>query len=194
MDVQDWWSTIAPTWLAGAVTAPLERDDYSIIHIGSGDGSTCCELARRFPKLRIYGVDWSRDHVRGATENVRSHDLHSRVEILHSDGLVPPPRLAAGTFDQALVMWSGYEPPSLSGQIRFTLMMLRSQGVLTILMEPKWFTYMLSVWGQTVGNINLFPLWFGEESNAPYVLVKAQKNVQDPLVLHKGIQVGGHSS
>lgn len=189
MDFREWSTSVAPKWLAETVSVPATREDYSIIHIGAGKGDACLLLARRFPNLRIHGIGWNRDSVRQAAEHARNQNLQGHVEILYSDGIAPPPRLAAGTFDQAIVVWTGEEPPSVSEQMRMTLMMLKPQGILTMLLEPHWFTYMMNAWGHSVGNINLFPLWFEGHKTAQYVLVQSQKNTPGGLILHKGFSI-----
>lgn len=189
MNIKQWCDSIAPVWLAETISAPERGENYGIVHVGANEGHTCFALAQRFPNLRIHGIEWNRDLVRQASEFVRTQNLQGRVEILHSEGGATPPRLAAGTFDQAIMIWTGKEPPSLAEQIRMTLMMLKPQGILTMLMEPKWLTYMMDTWKGNIGNINLFPLWFDGRTTSDYILLQAQKNAQDALTLHKGFTI-----
>lgn len=186
MDIQAWGPLRPHIWLAASISI---REDQSIVNVGAGQGYACFELARRFPNLRIHGIEWNRDNVRQAAEFVRAEQWQGRVEILHGDGVTLPPRLAAGTFDQVMMHWTGEAPPDLSDQMRTMLMMLKPQGVMTMLMEPAWLPYMLNAWGERVGNVNIFPLWFEGKATADYIILQAQKNAQDPFVVHKGFVV-----
>lgn len=186
MNSQEWYGAMAPVWLAAAV--PVEPDQ-SIIHVGAGLGHTCFALAQRLPQQRVHGIEWNRDHVRQAAEHIRTQQWQGRIEILHSDGLTMPPRLAAGTFDHAIMMWNGDVDPTFADQMRMTLMMLRPQGMITVLMEPAWLMTMLQIWGERVGSARIFPLWFEERSTADYIIVQAQKSSHEPLTLCKGVVV-----
>lgn len=186
MNSKEWHSTMAPIWLAAAV--PVEPDQ-SVIHIGSGAGHACFSLARRLPAQRIHGIEWNRDSVRQAAEHARDQQWQGRVEILHSDGLNPPPRLAAGTFDHAIMLWDGDVEPPFANQMRMMLMMLRPQGILTLLIEPTWLTHVLQIWGERVGCTHIFPLWFQENNTADYIIVQAQKSAHSSLTLQRGMVV-----
>ncbi|NJN16079.1 MAG: peptide chain release factor N(5)-glutamine methyltransferase [Oscillochloris sp.] len=62
-----------------------------IADIGTGSGAVAIAIARHLPQARIYAVDLSLDALAVATLNVRQHNLHDRVSLLHGDLLKPLP-------------------------------------------------------------------------------------------------------
>lgn len=62
-----------------------ESPPRRVIDLGTGSGAIALALAKRFPEASVVAVDASEEALALAAENVRRHDLQSRVEVLRSN-------------------------------------------------------------------------------------------------------------
>jgi SAM-dependent methyltransferase len=85
--------------LGGLSTDP-DRATWSVLDVGCGEGQYTREIARRYPKARVVGVDADADAISTAAELSQSDS----VEFLVGDAGEPlTQRLGAAAFDVAMV-------------------------------------------------------------------------------------------
>ena len=191
MNLEEWYEFSAPAWLAASVDASLSQ---VVVDVGSFQGNTCFFLAKRFPQARVYGIDWDLNHVRVASQNARNKGMGGQVEFFYSDGRSVPPRLAAGTLDQAVALFqpSYGEAPnvkSFSNQVLFALTIIKLKGFLTVLLPTILLPDLLKLVAHKVGNIHVHPLWFGKRNDSDFLIVSFTKGVNSNFALHEGFAV-----
>jgi SAM-dependent methyltransferase len=115
-----------PAFFAAAGVAPTDR----VLDIGSGNGSTTCEAARRAPQGTALGVDLSARMIERARCRATAAGL-TNAQFLQADAQIYP--FPQGSFDQALsrtgVMFFGDPATAFSNIGRA----LRRSGRLTLL-------------------------------------------------------------
>ena len=177
----------------------------TILDVGAGVGAASLCLAKRLDYARIVGVELQREYVRLCFDNVRMNDLAQRVEILHGDLCLPPPRLAAGTYSHVMA-----NPPyhqsrhhasptdgkakanhegetSLDQWVRFCLLMAKPKGIITFVHKMERLDEILSLTYGKLGFVNVYPLWAGENKEAKRFILQGIKGVQGPLRLLPGM-------
>ncbi len=69
------------------VRVAVELAPERIVEIGTGSGCVSAAIAKELPRAGILAVDSSCAALAVARENLEAHDLASRVELMHGDGL-----------------------------------------------------------------------------------------------------------
>jgi predicted O-methyltransferase YrrM len=64
-----------------------DRHLARVLEVGCGNGINCVELAKRFPNLRLDGIDYVEAMVASAIKNGRSFGVHDRVRFFAGDVL-----------------------------------------------------------------------------------------------------------
>jgi len=85
-----------PVW----IEAHLDGDAETLLDAGCGYGRVAIPLLRRFPALRVLGVDASWEMLRGFAELARRHQVSERT-LLYKGNLAHLP-IASDTFDRVL--------------------------------------------------------------------------------------------
>ncbi len=65
----------------------------SVLDVGCGNGLNCIALAKQFPQMRFYGVDYVHEMIDAARQNAKEHNVANRVhfalgDILHLDEIL----------------------------------------------------------------------------------------------------------
>lgn len=194
---------IDPIFLAASL-APEPGE--TILDIGAGVGAASLCLAARVFECRVIGLEMQRESVRLAAENIALNNVRDRVEILCGDLLLPPPRLAAGTFAHVMA-----NPPYLELECataspttakavsniegdasfeywaRFALLMVRPKGTVTFIHRADRLDAILAFFHGKLGDIVVFPLWPSQGKVAKRVIVRGRKNAHGPLKFSPGL-------
>ncbi len=190
--------------LAAAVPA---GDGQSVIEPGAGIGAAALCLARRVPGCRVVGLERQVDLVRLAGENARLNGLERRVDVMAGDLARPPPRLAPGAYDHAMMNPPFFEAGTtgrpdtearavarvestagLATWIGFAAAMLRRKGTLTLIHRADRLGEVLAALAGKAGDIAVFPLWPRAGAGAAKrVLIRARTGVAGPLRLVSGM-------
>ena len=190
--------------LAAAVEAEAGE---SVLDIGAGVGAASLCLAVRVPGCRVVGIEVQRELVSLGARNVQLNALQDRVEMIVADvAQRPPPRLAAGTFHHVMtnpphMLAEETTPPpdssraianiestaDLAAWLRYSLLMLRSKGTLTIIHRADRLADILACLNGKAGGIVVYPLWPAEGRAARRVLVRARKAMATPLRIAPGL-------
>jgi ribosomal protein L3 glutamine methyltransferase len=91
-------SLIAEVLADGTIDAWLSDQTTRVLDLCTGNGSLAVLAALAWPEVQVTGADISDDALAVAAINVERHDLHARVQLIHSDGLSALP----GPFDLIL--------------------------------------------------------------------------------------------
>jgi ribosomal protein L3 glutamine methyltransferase len=91
-------SLIAEVLAEGTIDAWLSDQTTRVLDLCTGNGSLAVLAALAWPEVQVTGADISDDALAVAAINVERHDLHARVQLIHSDGLSALP----GPFDLIL--------------------------------------------------------------------------------------------
>ncbi|MBT3292960.1 peptide chain release factor N(5)-glutamine methyltransferase [Candidatus Peregrinibacteria bacterium] len=59
----------------------------TIVDIGTGSGCIAITLAYEFPKLNIIATDISKNALRCAEQNIKKHNMESRIKLREGDGI-----------------------------------------------------------------------------------------------------------
>jgi tRNA1(Val) A37 N6-methylase TrmN6 len=195
---------IDPVLLAAAVPAAAgER----VLDAGAGSGAAALCLAVRVPGCKVVGIELQRALQQIAAANVVQNDLGERVAMLAGDLVRPPPGLAWGSFDhvmtnpphlaaatasasplaeRAIAHVEGAAPLSL--WLQRCVRMLKPAGILTVIHRAERVGEILTVLGECLGALVVFPLWPGEPHRAAKrVLVQGRKGSRAPLALLPGL-------
>jgi len=194
---------IDPVFLAAA--APL-RPGSLALDLGCGVAAAALCLARRQPRLRIFGLELQTALADLGAANAALNHLADRVRILQGDLLRPPPEVGAGAFDLVLA-----NPPfHLAGHASVPVEASRAQGhmegeadlaawidrglsfaavkgVLVIIHKPERLGAILAGLEARAGAIVVFPLWPGGGRPARRILVRAVKGSAARMTLHPGL-------
>jgi SAM-dependent methyltransferase len=104
-----------------------------IVDIHCGGGRWLVAMARRFPGLRLRGVEFEPDSVARARQNVEEAGLADRIEIVHADAVEPG---EADAFDLAYFQYALHfldDPPAA---LRAAWLALRRGGRIVVLDWP----------------------------------------------------------
>ncbi len=196
---------VDPVLLAAAV--PAVAGDI-VLDVGAGVGAAALCLAARVADCRVFGIETDRDLVRLAAENVALNGFEGRVDVMLGDLARPPPRLAAGTFDQVLAnppyLEAGrVDPPPHAGKaaatvegaddlarwVEFCVRMARPGGSVTFIHRADRLDALLARLRALAGAIVVFPLWPDADLSRPAkrVVVRATKGMATPLKLAPGL-------
>ena len=196
-------AAIDPLFLAASIPV---RPGESVLEIGPGVGTAMLALAHRVPHVKITGLELQHPLVRLAQQNIKLNHFQDRLEVLHGDLLLPPPRLSAGSFSHIMVNPPYYaeegSPKSpnitkalgniehtapLAKWIDFCIRMVRPKGSITFIYTADRLDDLLAAMHDRVGEITLFPLWPRAGKPAKRVLVRGRKNVKSSSQLLSGL-------
>lgn len=194
---------IDPIFLAASLQP---EPGETVLDIGSGVGAASLCLAARLPECRITGLEVQREAVRLAATNIALNNVRDRVEILCGDLLVPPPRLAAGTYAHVManppyLELAGAKESPIAGKARsnvegeatfehwarFALLMVRPKGTITFVHRADRLDSILAFFHGKLGDIVVYPLWPLPGKTAKRVLIRGRKNAHGPLKLSPGL-------
>jgi ribosomal protein L3 glutamine methyltransferase len=91
-------SLIAEVLADGTIDAWLSDQTTRVLDLCTGNGSLAVLAALAWPEVQVTGADISDDALAVAAINLDRHELQSRVQLIHSDGLSALP----GPFDLIL--------------------------------------------------------------------------------------------
>lgn len=194
---------IDPIFLAASVQAEPRE---TILDVGAGVGAASLCLAVRCPNVKVIGIELYRKSIRYAVDNIQLNNLKDRVEILHGDLLMPPPRLAAGTFSHVISNppylefsrhnISPYESKAgsntegeatFSQWVKFCLLMVKPKGTVTLIHRAEYLDKVISILTGNLGNITVYPLWAGLNKSAKRFLIRGVKNANGSCTLLSGM-------
>ncbi|MDP2193809.1 MAG: methyltransferase [Alphaproteobacteria bacterium] len=189
-------------FLAAAVQA---QPGESVLDVGSGVGAASLCLASRLENIKVLGLERQRTYVRLGYDNVMLNKFNGRVEFLSGDLQTPPPRLAAGTFAHVMSnppYYAHNHRPSenedkaaanhlmdvdMQNWLRFSLLMLRPKGTLTLILTVDRLDEMLSLLYGKIGRIKIYPLWAGPHKEAKRFIIQGVKGIQGPARILPGM-------
>jgi tRNA1(Val) A37 N6-methylase TrmN6 len=194
---------IDPVFLAAAVPADPTQQ---ILDIGSGVGAAALCLAMRVPGCRITGIEFQRDLVRLAGDNIELNGLSPRLSVMLGDLLRLPPRLSPGAFDHVMAnppyleAGAASPPPDtgkaaanlegaadLAAWVRIALAMVRPKGTITFIHRADRIEDLLAQLAGRAGGIVVYPLWAGAGKPARRVVIRARKQIATPTLLLPGM-------
>lgn len=189
--------------LAASVSAEIGEN---ILDVGAGVGAASLCLASRLEGVRITGIECQKNLVRLATDNIILNNFRDRVEILCGDLQSPPPRLAGGSYSQVISNPPYFdsmkgrlspfsskstsnhaESPSMEKWLNFCLLMLKPSGRITFIYRADMLDYLLSLFYEKVGCINIFPLWTANHQPAKRILIQGIKGVKGRVNILQGM-------
>ena len=193
--------------LAAAVpAAPGDR----VVEPGAGAGAAALCLARRVDGCRVTGLEKDAALAALARANARLNRLEARVDVLAGDVADPPPALAPGAWDHAmlnppfLAPGRSRPPPradraaariedgaGLAAWVAFAAAMLRAGGTLTLIHRADRLADALAAFGPRAGEVVVFPLWPRAGRPAKRVLIRARIGAAGPLRLAPGLVLHG---
>lgn len=106
------------------------HSDDAVLDVGFGGGASLWAMAKKVPRGKVVGVDYSRDMVESAERVIRQKRMHPRVRVKWGDVADLPFR--AGTFDRVLTINSLYYWPDLMAALREIARVLKRHGRLAI--------------------------------------------------------------
>ncbi len=199
-------ASIDALFLAASVSLSLQEDNktklntshpYSVLDIGTGTGTALLALASRLPHIVGTGLEFQRDMVRLANQNIANNGFQDRLDVMQGDLTTPPPRLAAGSFAHVMANPPYYESqaaiesPKLSKAISnhdkgialkqwvdFACRMLKPKGYAYFVFTAARLDDLLEPLYGRFGGITIFPLWPKAGREAKRVIVRARKNVK----------------
>jgi tRNA1(Val) A37 N6-methylase TrmN6 len=194
---------IDPVFLAAAVPADAA---HHVLDMGCGVGAAALCLAARVAGCRVTGIEFQRDLVRLAGDNIELNGLSPRLSVMLGDLLRLPPRLSPGAFDHVIANPPYLEPgaaspPSDTGKaaanlegaadlaawVRIALAMVRPKGTVTFVHRADRIEDLLAQLAGRAGGIVVYPLWAGAGKPAKRVVVRARKHIATPTLLLPGM-------
>lgn len=170
---------------------------HSVLDIGTGAGSALLACASRLPSISGVGLEFQRDMVRLANQNIVKNGFQDRLEVMQGDLLVPPPRLAAGSFSHVMANPPYYESQAavesprdtkalsnhdngitLDKWVDFAFRMLKPKGYASFVFTAARFDDLMACLYGRFGEITFFPLWPKQGREAKRVIIRARKNVK----------------
>src|SRR5262245_30500619 len=70
-------------WIRGICIQ--DEDVKTVLEVGCGNGINCIRLAKRFPEMRFYGVDYSEEMISLAKELAKTEDVLDRTRFVVAD-------------------------------------------------------------------------------------------------------------
>lgn len=194
---------IDPVFLAAAV--PADATDH-VLDMGCGVGAATLCLAARVPGCRVTGIEFQRDLVRLAGDNIELNGQSPRLSVMQGDLLRLPPRLSPGAFDHVMAnppyleAGAASAPPDpskaaanlegaadLAAWVRVALAMVRPKGTITFAHRADRIEDLLAQLAGRAGGIVIYPLWAGTGKPARRIVVRARKHIASPTVLLAGM-------
>jgi len=108
--------------------APAPTD--AVLDVGFGGGASLLALARKVPRGKVTGIDYSRDMVRNAQRVLRERTPGSRVRVQWGDVADLP--FADASFDRAVTINSLYYWPDLMAGLHEMARVLKPRGRLVV--------------------------------------------------------------
>lgn len=196
-------AAIDPVLLAAAVPA---REGDRVLDLGCGVGAAALCLLARVPGVSVTGLELQGALARLAAANAELNGLGGRFTVIEGDVLAPPPGLAPGGFDRAMLnppyLAAGTSRPPddrahdlatreaaarLTDWLDAALVLLRPKGSLTVIHRADRLDALLAGLQGKAGEVRVFPLWPASGSPAKRVVVAARKSVAGPLALSAGL-------
>lgn len=116
--------------LAPSVMVGLELDTAGdLLEIGCGVGAELKLISRRWPGIRLTGLDLNVSHLQAASHHLCTELAQGRIALVRGDALSLP--FAAGRFDQLITIWMLEHVPNPVPVIREAMRVLRPGGKLT---------------------------------------------------------------
>ncbi len=174
----------------------------NVLEVGCGTGVVSLCLARQFPSIKIEGIDTQKELVMLAQENAKKNNLASQCRFIVGDITSPP--YEKQTFDHVVTNPPYFNTSSPSPNPNIALAKNHSIcpkkwiQLCADLVKPRGFIYCIYPVAQIelivqalnhFGGFHFFPLWPKESTPSKRILIKAQKNVTKPSVIHKGMVV-----
>ena len=177
-----------------------------ILDVGSGTGVVSLCMARRMKNSQVVGLDCQEEMVSLAQHNAEKNDLENRVSFVrHTIGEQNLP-LSPQSFDHVVT-----NPPYFEGSVKaqdpsrsisrmleglslktwvsFCLKMLKPRGSLTLIYPASCLQKLLGCFPESVGSLEIFPLFSKEGEQASRLLVRIRKDVKSPSLIHGGLIV-----
>ncbi|MDB5411405.1 MAG: methyltransferase [Rhodospirillales bacterium] len=196
---------IDPVFLAAAV--PAEGTEH-VLDMGCGVGAAALCLAMRVPGCRVTGIEFQRDLVHLAGDNIELNGLSLRLSVMLGDLVHLPPRLSPGAFDHVMAnppyleAGAASAPPDaskaaanlegaadLATWVRVALAMVRPKGTVTFVHRADRLEDLLAPLAGRAGGIVVYPLWAGAGKPARRVVVRARKHIATPTILSPGMML-----
>ena len=210
-------ASIDALFLAASVTQSLHEDTktkpntscpYSVLDIGTGAGTALLALASRLPHITGVGLEFQREMVRLANQNIANNHFQDRLDVMQGDLTTPPPRLAAGSFAHVMANPPYYESQSAIESPQITKAISNHDKGVTLeqwvdfacrMLKPKGYAYFVftaarlddlldPLYGR-FGGITIFPLWSKAGREAKRIIVRARKNVKSDSRVLPGMVV-----
>jgi S-adenosylmethionine-diacylgycerolhomoserine-N-methlytransferase len=126
----------------------------NILEIGCGTGRNLIEIARRYPRARLFGLDISTEMLTSAIAAIEGAGLSAQVRVTHADaGAFDPARLfGVRYFERIVLSYSLSMMPHWPGVLRHAAALLAPRGELHIVdfgnqeELPRWFRRLLRRW------------------------------------------------
>ncbi len=196
-------AAIDPILLAAAVPA---KAGAHVLELGCGAGAAALALAARLPEMCVTGLERDPDMARLCQANIAANAMDDRVTVFAGDLLDPPPRVAAGGFDQVMANPPYLEPAradlspdpgrraanaeggaGLSDWIAAALAAVKRKGWITLIHRADRLDALIAAFAGRAGGITILPLWPKAGAPAKRVIIRARKGVRSPSVLLPGL-------
>ncbi len=201
-------ASIDSIFLGASVEQKRAAKSQTLLDIGTGSGAALLAAAHRLKNIKGIGLEFQRDMVRLAVQNIKNNNFQNRLEAMQGDLLLPPPRLAASSFDHVMANPPYYESEisvespfeskatsnhdkgiTLNSWIDFAYKMVKPRGYVHFVFTTARLDDLINALYGGFGDITIFPLWQKKNRESKRVIVRARKNVQSPSKILPGILV-----
>lgn len=192
-----------PVLLAASIPA---EENHMILDVGAGVGVAMLCLVARVPGCRIVGLEMQREFVRLASQNIQLNKFQNRLEIIQGDLQVPPPRLAASSFNHVMsnppyfaqdqATKSPHPSKALSNVestcdlkswVDFCVRMVQPKGTVSFIYTSDRMDDLIKCASERLSDLILFPLWPKAGRAAKRFLLRGRKNVEGPTTIASGL-------
>lgn len=200
---QEYRAAMDAVLLAAAI--PVQPGE-SVLDMGTGVGVVSMCIARRVPGARLTGLEIQTDLVELARQNIERNKLND-IEILEGDVRDAPRSLLRNSFDFVCTnppyygIEEGHVPPSeskrrshthagdaaLAGWIKASVKFVKPLGRFTIVFPADGMAEVLSVMGEQLGDLTIFPFWPRSGQSAKRVIITGRKGASGPVHLRQGL-------